>query len=536
MSTDPPATDESGTAADAEDDVDRADPETLRALVDDLLVQDVDRHERALRELAEVGDERVVAHLVDVATLHAVANDWDTFGFPEVYRDREPPYSLQHPECAFPGVLDALCAIAPPDYDDPGVAWLQWESWYTQTDPDTLAGYVDWKVRFYRTYNPSVGHLLDADPKHPDFDRVRWGSTDPTVLHPLNFPDWTTDASHVEPDDVVYGFRVDDDAYAVPRYLLFPHEFANFDIGGVPLALSYCTMCNSPILYDRRVDGPDARPRQFGSTGCIWNGNKLMYDEETLTLWNQQTGRPIAGPDYARTLGDDTDAESVALSFLPVTQTTWGEWRDDHPESAVVSRDTGYDLDYEFYRDYDGFVKRHYWENDDVFHPGVRAEESVLDDRTYVYGVDAADALYAFPVDVVREHWPVTTILDGRSVVALPVDGDVAVYDAPDDPVERATDDDDPGDESVVVDAEGRGWRPTHDALVHEDGRDDEGAATRDRVPGRHGLWLAFRPHYETVHVVDPTARAGSEAGESDGKAGESDGEVDGSESKVEER
>lgn len=520
MTTDPPADADSGARTDGG----RADPERLRALVDDLLVQDADRHERALRELAAVGDERVVAHLVDAAALHAVASDWPNLGFPEVFRDRAPPYAFQHPETRFPGVVDALCEIAEPDFDQPGVAWLQWESWYTQTDPDTLDGYLDWKVRFYRTYHPTVGHLLDVDPKHPDFEKVRWGSTDPTVLHPLNYPRWTTDDAHLEGDDVVYGFRVDGDAYAVPRYLLFPHEFANLDVDGQRLALSYCTMCNSPVLYDATVpDGTVDGPRQFASTGCLWNGNKLMYDEETLTLWNQQTGRPVAGPEYERhrerrEAGD----EGVALSFRPVTQTTWREWRDDHPESATLLPDTGYDLDYAFYRDYDGFVKRHYWENDDVFHPGVRAASSALDDRTYVYGVDAADGLHAFPVDAVRETWPVVDEIDGRRVVALPVDGDVAVYDAPDGSLSRGDPDDDGSgnDEHALVDGEGRRWTPTHDALVPEDGRDDAGAATRDRVPGRHGLWLAFRPHYDAVHVAGADGPAsGERAGEDAGAA-----------------
>ncbi|WP_323677173.1 DUF3179 domain-containing (seleno)protein [Halorubellus sp. PRR65] len=490
MPTDPSTVDDERRA----DDGDRTDATVLQGLVDDLLVQDADRHERALAELAAVGDERVVAHLVDAAALQAVASDWENLGFPEVFRGRDPPYAFQHPETRFPGVLDALCAVAPPEFDQPGVAWLQWESWYTQTDPDTLDGYVDWKVRFYRTYHPTVGHLLDVEPKHPDFDGVRWGSTDPTVLHPLNFPDWTTDDAHLADDDLVYGFRADDAAYAVPRYLLFPHEFANLDVGDDPLALTYCTMCNSPILYDATVEnGSVDAPRQFASTGCLWNGNKLMYDEETLTLWNQQTGTPIAGPDYARHC--DPNEPDVALEFRPVTQTTWGEWRDDHPDSAVVSRDTGYDLDYEFYRDYDGFVKRHYWENDDVFHPGVRAEESALDDRTAVYGVESDDGLHAFVVERVRDAWPVADEIDGRAVVALPFDGDVAVYDAPGGSLERA---DAADDGAVLVDGDGRRWRPTHDALVPAD---DEGSP-RDRVSGRHGLWLAFRPHYETVHVA----------------------------------
>jgi hypothetical protein len=551
----------------------RADADALAAVVDDLLVQDAERHERALDALARVGDERVLPHLVDVAALDAVAGDWSEFGFPETHRDHAPPAAFDHPECAFPGVLDALRAIGDPDYEDPGVAWLQWESWVTATDPDPLPGYVEWKVRFFRTYLPSVGHLLDAEPRHPDFDRVRWGSTTPTLLHPLNFPDWTgagdessdgSDAEpldHVEDDDVVFGFTVDDAAYAVPRYRLFPHELANLDVDGTPLALTYCTMCNSPILYDRRVDGADDDPRQFGSTGCLWHGNKLMYDEETLTLWNQQTGRPVAGPGYARDrYGERRRGRDgvVSLEHRPVTQTTWQEWRDAHPETRVLADETGYDLDYERYRDYDGFIQRHYWAESDVTHPGVRPRDAAdgtaeLDDREYVYGVEASDGLHAFPVSVVRDSWPVASQTDDGPLVAVALDGDVAVYDAPPGPHERVAavdlegyDADDiadagtGGDDSadrdtdagVLVDADERAWRPTQDALVPLDDptADVVGGDALERRPGRHGLWLAFRPHYDVVHVpaTQDRGETTSDDAESAGDDAESAGDVDG--------
>lgn len=488
----------------------RGDSERMDELLERLLVKDVDAHEAALAELAEVGDERVVPHLVEVVYLDTVANGWEKFGFPEVYREKDPPIPLTHPEVRWPGVIDALCGVADPDYDDPESAWLKWESWYTThaDEVQPLAGtgaFLDWKTRFYRSYHPLVGHLLDQEPAVEEFHRIRWGSCDRSTLHPLNGPDWigAGEADYLRDEDLVYGFEVDGRAYAAPRFLVFPHEMVNAELGGVPVCVSLCTMCNSPILYDRRVelDGAE-RTLGFGSTGLIWQGNKAMYDEETASLWNQQTGRPIAGEmlERHRSLaasgdggenggrGRDDDG-GVTLDFLPITQTEWDEWVAEHPDTLALSPDTGYDFDYDYYRDYRGFVKRHYWENPSAIHPGVPPGETELDDKTYVYGVETAGGVHVFPKEAVAEHEPVVDDLDDRDVVAVLASGDVGVYEAPPLPVER--------DGDHLVDAEGRRWRIRHDGLHAADG-DDRLA----RVPGRHGLWLSFRPHYEQYRVV----------------------------------
>lgn len=450
----------------------------LQELTERLLIKDVDEHESALAALADEGDERVTPHLVEILYLDTVANDWDKYGFPETFRRKDPPIPLTHPEVRWPGIIDALCAIAEPDYDRRETAWLEWETWVTQNEIEPLEGFLDWKVRFYRSYHPLVGHMLDVSPTVDDFHRIRWGSCDRSTLHPLNGPAFlpTGETDYLEDDDIIYGFEVGDEAYAVPRFIHFPHEMLNAELNGRPICLSLCTMCNSPILYDRRVDG---RTYQFGSTGLIWHGNKAMYDEETHSLWNQQTGRPIAGDMFAE--GD------VSLEFLPITQTAWEEWHEEHPDTWVLDPDTGYEYDYEYYRDYDGFIKRHYWENDDVAHPGVRETGETLSGGEYVYGVDVADGVRVYPVEAVRENQPVVDTVDGQDAVVVMHSGDVAVYEAPSTPVTRTG--------SELVDADDRRWEITHDGLL------GNGEAL-DRIAGRHGLWLSFRPHYDEYTVV----------------------------------
>ncbi|QSW97695.1 DUF3179 domain-containing (seleno)protein [Haloterrigena alkaliphila] len=472
----------------------------LAALVADLLVRDADAHADALEAIAATGDDRVVPHLIEVLMIHEIGSNWAQFGFPEVLRDHSPPRYLELPEARWPGVRAALRAVAEPDYDS-AYAWVEWETWYSQQAIDPLEGFDEWKLQLYRSYLPPVGRLLDAEPRSFDLQDVRWGNCDPSFLAACNEPDFvpgdavtadgeSNDAEkggddgeyerYLQPDDTVFGFTVDDTAYAVPRWVLFPHELANVTVGGTPLSLTYCTLCNAPILYDRR-DGD--RTLTFSSTGMLLEGNKVMFDEETESLWSQHRGVPIAG-DY---LASDAD---LRLDFRPVTRTTWAEWREVHPESLAMDIDTGYDYDYRFYEDNIGFF-RHYWNDADAVQPGLETGDGQLPEKTDVYGVttDGGSTIRVYPVDEIGDDAVETDELGGRSVVVLrDATDDVAVYEAPPTPVER--------DGDALVADDGTRWRITREALVSEaDGSE------RPRVSGRHGLFFAFRSQYDAVEV-----------------------------------
>jgi len=457
----------------------------LAALVDQLLVRDREAHAEAVAALAATGDERAIPYLFEVAVVDAIANDWPSFGFPEVLRERAPPRYLELPEVAWPGVIEALCTLAEPDFDG-SYAWVQWESWYSQQAIEPLDGFDAWKLRLFRSFLPPVGTLLAATPRDVDLREVRWGNTDRSFLAALNAPSFvpgdaadagTGEGGYLRADHLVFGFVVDGRAYAVPRFVLFPHELANLEVGGVPLSLTYCTLCNAPILYDRRVEG---RTLTFGSSGLLWRGNKVMYDEETESLWSQHRGVPLAGAYLER---------GATLDLRAVTQATWADWRAEHSESLALDRDTGYDLDYDVYDGHVGFFE-HYWTREDVVQPGVRSAEGALPEKAPVYGVTGSrpGSVHVYPVDAVRERGPFGDVVGGASVVVL-VDGagDVAVYEAPALPAER--------DGDHLVAADGTRWAIEAEALVGADGR-------LERVPGRHGLWFAFRTQYPDASVV----------------------------------
>ena len=480
-----------------------ADAERLRDLTDRLLVRDADAHAEAIDTLAEVGDERVLPHLVELVVIDSIANDWTEFGFPAVLRERDPPRYLALPEVRWPGVGDALAALAEPSFDSHH-AWVEWETWYSQQDIEPLTGFDDWKLRLYRSYLPPVGGLLDCEPTDFDMQGIRWGNCDRSFLAALNAPDFVPgdalDAGgegsasgsadgperYLEDDHLVFGFEIDGTPYAVPRWVLFPHELLNAELGGVPVALTYCTLCNAPILYDRRLGDGDVRT--FGSTGMLASGNKVMYDEETETLWDQHAGRPIGG----ETLAADPD---LSLDQFAVTQTEWGEWKAEYPDTLALDIDTGYGYDYSHY---DGNVDffEHYWNREEIVQPGVRKDDDRLPEKESVYGVTGSDPdeVWVVPIDDLRDGDGVLTAeIDARPVVALlDATDDIAVYEAPPTPIERVADNEGIG----LVDADGTRWRLSRNELQSEEG-------TRERIPGRHGLWFAFRTHYDTAHVVE---------------------------------
>lgn len=134
--------------------------------------------------------------------------------------------------------------------------------------------------------------------------------------------------------DLVLGFvAADGQAYAYPTKILNLHEIVNDELGGEPVLISYCPLCRSGIVYDRRLDG---RTLSFGNTSALFESDLVMFDRETLSYWFQVRGEAIVG-----------DLTGARLTPLPSTTTTWEEWRSLHPETLLLSRDLGFGRNYD---------------------------------------------------------------------------------------------------------------------------------------------------------------------------------------------
>ena len=167
-------------------------------------------------------------------------------------------------------------------------------------------------------------------------EEVVWGGVAldgiPALVNARMLP--ADEADYITPTELVFGVEINGDARAYPLRILDWHEMANDVVGGVPVALAYCTLCGAGVLFDTRVG--DAT-YEFGSSGFLMRSNKLMYDRTTYTLWNQLTGEPVLGK-----LADG----SIELKRLPVVVSTWQAWHARHPDTQVLSLETGHLRDY----------------------------------------------------------------------------------------------------------------------------------------------------------------------------------------------
>jgi hypothetical protein len=129
-------------------------------------------------------------------------------------------------------------------------------------------------------------------------------------------------------DERVIGVVVNGEARAYPIALLVWHELVNDVVGGVPILVSYCPLCGTAMVYDRRLDG---RVRRFGVSGLLYNSDLLMFDRETESLWSQVIARAVTGP-----------AAGERLELLRSRMLSWKAWKRENPDSRVLSRRTGH--------------------------------------------------------------------------------------------------------------------------------------------------------------------------------------------------
>lgn len=134
------------------------------------------------------------------------------------------------------------------------------------------------------------------------------------------------------PQEPVIVVEVGDQARAYPIQILTWHEIVNDQLGGLPLAVTFCPLCNTGIAFERTLEG---QVLDFGTTGRLRFSNLIMYDRQTESWWQQATGEAIAG-----------EFTGKRLRLYPVTMIAWREFAAAYPEGMVLTRDTGYDRNY----------------------------------------------------------------------------------------------------------------------------------------------------------------------------------------------
>jgi hypothetical protein len=210
--------------------------------------------------------------------------------------------------------------------------------------------------------------------------------------------------------DAVVGVVRDGEARAYPRRLLDWHEVVNDDFEG-PLLVTYCPLCGSAVVAERRVAGEET---VFGVSGKLWRNDLVMYDEATGSLWSQLLATAIRGP---RT-GD-------RLELVPATLATWPEWKAEHPDTKVLRPppDSNTVDGRDEVRNYDESPYLGY-ENTDDIGLGGEFDDDRLDPKAWVFGIEHGGVARAYPYERVTAEGGVVNDTVGGLPVVVAVTGE----------------------------------------------------------------------------------------------------------------
>ena len=370
--------------------------------------------------------------------------------------------------------------------EDLGADWATWIDWYGASDLMPPPGFTGWKGDLLGRIDPLFADFLADDlSSNIRVEEIQWGGVVvdgiPALDHSPQIP--ASAATYLEPTEPVFGIALNGEAHAYPLRIIDWHEMANDTVGGVPLSLAYCTLCGAAIAY--HGVGSDGVTYDFGSSGFLYRSNKLMYDRQTRSLWNQLTGEPVLGP---------LVGTGVELELLPVVLTSWAAWQAQHPETLVLDINTGFDRPYEV-----GAAYGAYFASSGTMFP-VWQRSELLATKAQVYALTIDGTPKAYPLDLLTAEGVVNDTVAGQGLVLVARRGIVEAegQDRRYGPINYAAGAEvrafardgytfAPGEAlDELVDETGRIWTITETALIGPDG------AELPRISGHLAYWFGW--------------------------------------------
>jgi len=203
------------------------------------------------------------------------------------------------------------------------------------------------------------------------------------------------DAAFMRDDDIVLSLTRGAATRAYPLRVLVWHEIVNDTLGGEAVAITYCPLCGTGMVFDRDIGG---KVRAFGVSGLLFQSDVLMYDRQSESLWSQLKMESVSGPDTGE-----------KLRWLPSEHLTWKAWKAKYPAGEVLSTDTGHR------RNYDGAAYADYFASEETMFP-VPKTRAEFPNKTWVLGVIVNGKAKAYPVEKLPDGKAVGDKLGGKPV------------------------------------------------------------------------------------------------------------------------
>lgn len=367
-----------------------------------------------------------------------------------------------------------------------GDNWAEWVEWYGNTALTPPPGFTGWKGELLGKIDPDFTAFLQDDfPSTIRVEEIMWGGVlvdgipalDNAPMIPAN------QAIYLTAEEPVFGLSINGDHRAYPLRILDWHEMANDVVGGEPVSLAYCTLCGAGIAFNGRAT--DGNTYTFGSSGFLYRSNKLMYDRQTRSLWNQLTGEPVLG---------QLVGTGVKLNLFPIVLISWADWQSQHPNTLVLSENTGYSRVYE-----PGAAYGDYFAYEDTMFP-VWQRSDLLPTKSRIFALQIDGIPKAYPVDILIKEKLANDTLASVNLVLVATRGDVTVngrnlrigtvsYNSGGEvrAYERADHVFAPGpDADTILDEQGGVWRLEEEALIGPDGQ------KLPRLPGHLAYWFGW--------------------------------------------
>ena len=267
------------------------------------------------------------------------------------------------------------------------------------------------------TFGVCLGQLApgawktDLSKKSIDLSELKSGGPPKDGIPAIDRPRFVSTSSAgawLDAKEPVIVVEHENEARAYPLQILMWHEIVNDQIAGLPILVSYCPLCNSAVVFDRRIDG---KAYDFGVSGMLRESDLVMYDRQTYALWQQITGEAIVG-----------DMTGVRLELVTSQTVSFKAFSRAFPDGLVLSRDTGYA------RPYGKNPYVGYEFHDQTIMP-VNPARKLKAPKDRLVTVARAGRTKAYPFPVLRKARVVEDSLDGAAYVVMYEKGTVTALD-----------------------------------------------------------------------------------------------------------
>lgn len=269
-------------------------------------------------------------------------------------------------------------------------------------------------------------------------------------------------------------------------------------VSGKPVMLAYCTLCGAGVLYDMTI--PDLSYTdsngelvemgetvlEFGSSGMLMRSNKLMYDRNTDTIWNAITGEPSFGP---------LATSGIVLDVLPVVVTDWTSWVEQHPDTSVLSLDTGFIRNYS-----NGGAYEDYFNSTDLMFPSWQQDTDIAKNKDMVFALRLQGEGKAYPLETIIPERIINDTVGNTDIVIVADATPNREFFEPGGAAVRAFDSNGyifsaGEDKTILISDDGREWQLSEEVLTADDGE------TLNRIGGHLAFWFGWFGFYPDSEV-----------------------------------